>query len=300
MAYTKVTDLMTSICDAIREKEGSTGLIPHQELPERIRAIPGGTVIDELKYQIVTVSTGGFDASIRVDNLINGVSKVIPYTEVDNNGTHIDFGDFRISYEGSGGWSITCTTDTLVVGSSTLHNGEKLNWLYNASVKYDVTVRTVTGKNIGNLKDGLNVPFVFGFNSESWGQYFEPSSAMSFEFSNDSIVSKWNGGSSIGGLIIANSKIDVSYLNTITMKANATACYSASHGGNFPFLIAINPTKNTSTSVQSQNYAKKSEVTDGTIGDIELVIDVSDLTGKYYIHISPVGYSCTITDLILE
>lgn len=37
MAYTNAKDLMTAICDAVREKEGSSELIPHQDLPERIR-----------------------------------------------------------------------------------------------------------------------------------------------------------------------------------------------------------------------------------------------------------------------
>ena len=39
MAYANVKDLMAAICDAIREKEGSSDLIPHQDLPERIKNI---------------------------------------------------------------------------------------------------------------------------------------------------------------------------------------------------------------------------------------------------------------------
>ena len=45
MAYTNAKDLMTAICDAVREKEGSSNLIPHQELPERIRGIKSGVTI---------------------------------------------------------------------------------------------------------------------------------------------------------------------------------------------------------------------------------------------------------------
>ena len=45
MAYTNAKDLMTAICDAVREKEGSSELIPHQELPERIRGIQSGITI---------------------------------------------------------------------------------------------------------------------------------------------------------------------------------------------------------------------------------------------------------------
>ena len=149
-------------------------------------------------------------------------------------------------------------------------------------------------KNIGNLKTGVNTINILDFTNESWSKYEEGS--VRFSFSNDNISTKWNGDNSIGALIIANYKINVSYLNTITMKVNATACY----GGKFPILIAINPTKNTNLSTLTQNYTKKAEVKNGTIGEIELVIDVSDLNGEYYIHISPVGYTCTITDIILN
>ena len=37
--YNTLTDLMTGICDAVREKEGSSELIPVQDIPERIGGI---------------------------------------------------------------------------------------------------------------------------------------------------------------------------------------------------------------------------------------------------------------------
>lgn len=46
MAYENLKDLMTGICDAVRAKEGSSELIPHQELPERISCIQSGSVIN--------------------------------------------------------------------------------------------------------------------------------------------------------------------------------------------------------------------------------------------------------------
>lgn len=39
MIYNNINDLFTGICDAIREKDGTTGLINHQNIPGRIRAI---------------------------------------------------------------------------------------------------------------------------------------------------------------------------------------------------------------------------------------------------------------------
>ena len=37
--YETVTALMTGICDAIRAKDGTTELIQHQDIPDRITAI---------------------------------------------------------------------------------------------------------------------------------------------------------------------------------------------------------------------------------------------------------------------
>ena len=42
MAYNNLNDWATSICDAIREKEGSSDLIPTPDIPERIRGIKSG------------------------------------------------------------------------------------------------------------------------------------------------------------------------------------------------------------------------------------------------------------------
>ena len=42
MAYNNLNDWATSICDAIREKEGSSDLIPAPDIPERIRGIQSG------------------------------------------------------------------------------------------------------------------------------------------------------------------------------------------------------------------------------------------------------------------
>lgn len=42
MAYNNLNDWATSICDAIREKEGSSDLIPAPDIPGRIRGIQSG------------------------------------------------------------------------------------------------------------------------------------------------------------------------------------------------------------------------------------------------------------------
>ena len=60
--YNTLTDLMTGICDAIREKEGSSELIPVQDIPERINGIKSGGE-NLLKTSISNFIPGIFDTS---------------------------------------------------------------------------------------------------------------------------------------------------------------------------------------------------------------------------------------------
>lgn len=39
MSYNTLSELFKGICDAIRNKEGSTGVINHQDIPARIEAM---------------------------------------------------------------------------------------------------------------------------------------------------------------------------------------------------------------------------------------------------------------------
>lgn len=47
--YETVDALFTGICDAIREKDGTTALIAHQDIPERIAAIQGNGVPESVR-----------------------------------------------------------------------------------------------------------------------------------------------------------------------------------------------------------------------------------------------------------
>lgn len=49
MSYTTITELFSGICDAIRDKDGTTDPINHQDIPARIAAISsggGGSILD--------------------------------------------------------------------------------------------------------------------------------------------------------------------------------------------------------------------------------------------------------------
>lgn len=63
MMYESLPALFTGICDAIRKKDGTTGLIAHQDIPGRISAISGGS---QSRLKFATYSGGG----LTLDNMV--------------------------------------------------------------------------------------------------------------------------------------------------------------------------------------------------------------------------------------
>lgn len=53
-----LTDKLTAIGDAIREKEGSTGLIALSDMPSRIQALPIGSDSDPVRQSVLAVANG--------------------------------------------------------------------------------------------------------------------------------------------------------------------------------------------------------------------------------------------------
>lgn len=62
--YNTLTDLMTGICNAVREKEGSSELIPAPDIPERIRGIQSGEDI------LQTSSMGMANSGTEITNVL--------------------------------------------------------------------------------------------------------------------------------------------------------------------------------------------------------------------------------------
>ena len=85
MAYTNAKDLMTAICDAVREREGSSDLIPHQELPKRILNLSGGG-------ELIGAQSNGFNIPLKDGTIVpawQGVSD-----------TQLDFSNLIIFTQG--------------------------------------------------------------------------------------------------------------------------------------------------------------------------------------------------------
>ncbi len=65
--YETSDSLFTGICDSIREKDGTTDLIRHQDIPARIAAISGGSGVDETFTSPFCTYNG---SGMKVENMV--------------------------------------------------------------------------------------------------------------------------------------------------------------------------------------------------------------------------------------
>ena len=84
--YNTLTDLMTGICNAVREKEGSSELIPSPDIPERIRGIKSSG-------ELITSKSNGLTIPLKEGTIVpewQGVSVI-----------QLDFSDLTIFTQGT-------------------------------------------------------------------------------------------------------------------------------------------------------------------------------------------------------
>lgn len=103
-------------------------------------------------YNIVTTSTGGFDASIKVDKYIDGSlisSTNIVYTQVSGSWTDFD-GVIRVGYNVVQSLNWTCQ----ITGDIDDHSvGENINWTYNTWKDFTLT-QTISSVDKFLIEDG--------------------------------------------------------------------------------------------------------------------------------------------------
>lgn len=157
--------------------------------------------------------------------------------------------------------------------------------------KISVSSGEVSGN---NFKTGISMDIVLNFQDVTWNVTTDPNPSVSASFG-EAIVTNWNGGSNIGVNIFTVYPIDLTNIKSIKIKYTESAHY----GDTFPFLLGITSTKYM-TVVDPRNTEFDKKVSNTTTGESEITMDVSDISGKKYIYIMPIGYTCTITDLILE
>lgn len=81
-----LTNKLTAIADAIRAKDGTTGTMTLDQMPEKIAAISGSPIVDDslentVQYRQMNLSAAGFLADVDYTENANdySVTKVIPY-----------------------------------------------------------------------------------------------------------------------------------------------------------------------------------------------------------------------------
>lgn len=93
-----------------------------------------------IQYKVITTSTGGFDAAIKVEKYVDGVlesSTPMPYQTYQQTWLEFD-GFFRIQYNGSDGfrWCME-----IISGINEYSDGEVIKWKYLESVNYTLTCK---------------------------------------------------------------------------------------------------------------------------------------------------------------
>ena len=94
-----------------------------------------------IQYKVITTSTGGFEAAIKVEKYISGVlesSTPMPYQSYQKIWKEFD-GFFRIQYNGDDGYR-WCME--IIGGIEEYADGEVIKWMYNVSVNYTLTVKS--------------------------------------------------------------------------------------------------------------------------------------------------------------
>ena len=145
-----------------------------------------------------------------------------------------------------------------------------------------------------NFRTGISMNVTLNFQEVTWNVTTDPNPSVSASFG-EAITTNWNGGDYIGINIFTVYPIDLTNIKSIKIKYTESAHY----GDTFPFWLGITSTKYM-TVVDPRYIAFDKKVSNTATGETEITMDVSDINGKKYIYIMPIGYTCTITDLILE
>lgn len=64
--YPSIKELFTAICDAVRRADGTSSKINHQDIPDRIDAIPKGSGTEE---RVITMKVAVFGSGIKQESL---------------------------------------------------------------------------------------------------------------------------------------------------------------------------------------------------------------------------------------
>lgn len=154
-----------------------------------------------------------------------------------------------------------------------------------------VIANIATKIGVGNLTDGYisKIPINSMFNTLAL-EY-----SMSLNYTNSQINTTWNGGTSIGVLIVSKDKL----VNPkIKYKISTGTAYHAT--GDFKLMIGLQPTSNNSNVLDENSYliVDKYRTAEYENTTIEKTLDCAGYEGYLYLNLT--GWNLTFTELTIE
>lgn len=166
----------------------------------------------------------------------------------------------------------------------------------------DYNELTTEQKNDGTLylingTSGITVPI----ENISIGKYIENTYVCQTAVSQDgkSIISEWYGGSNIGNDFWLLDKIDVTNYTYIKYDLELGTCYGTS-SANWYYTVGLMPSvPNDWYYAGDSRYVVKKSYTNQNISYTDETLDVSSLTGEYYIIVVAHGWNATLDNIRL-
>lgn len=158
-----LTDFLTGIANALREKTGETGTIPAASFAEKIAAIQTGTDTSDATISPSDVRSGkiGYGADGKVTGTVEDVAVVTPSISVDSNGLITATATQNSGFVSAG--TKTATKQLTVLGATTYTPGtadqtiSAGNYLSGAQM-----IRGDSNLVAGNIKSGVSIFGVTG------------------------------------------------------------------------------------------------------------------------------------------
>lgn len=272
MAYTSLKTLFKAICDAIRSKDGTTGLINHQDIPDRIAAITTGSTGTD-----TTISSNGANAS----DILSGKKAWVNNALIT--GTHT-------CEVNPGGTDISDASNVI---SSQIANGVTVYGSNGKVIGTHICEKLETDNNLvaSNIKSGVSIYGVTG-------TFTNDADAIASDIANNKTA--WVNGKKITGTHIcstpttvtqATPTIEISSSGVITASATQTEGYVVAGTKSATKQLTTKGATTITPSVNSQTAVASGVYTTGAItvaGDSDLIasniksgINIFGVTGSY-------------------
>ena len=170
------------------------------------------------------------------------------------------------------------------------------NGTYTPSAGVDGFAPVIVDVNYNNSGDVVSGGFSFYVNprltSDFWSVLTE--SSVSYYFENGTYRTVYVSGNAIGNILKSKFKIPFDNIASLKLKYTATNHY----GNSFPVVFGISENDINSTNLNTIRSACSIKSESALVdSNIELVLDVSAVTGYGFVNVAPIGYTMIIESL---